>query len=218
MDCEEINLKLNGLTSNEDQHQLAVNEMIISMYTMNTDKFESTLDQCFQRWSADVVLKNVILEFLKKTGLQWKGRRQTEEHLAVTTIRNKISASIDKLNVNLSRRKSVLLFLPDSKQLDLVLLYTCFILRSKGYKVLYMGMDVTIPNLKMIFKSKQPDVAITYLPVKTKSFYNELSHWLSDQLPHSRFFIIPYPKDDLAFHSGNISVLSLEKVIEEFSE
>jgi DNA-binding transcriptional MerR regulator len=211
---EEINLKLNGLACEEDQHQRAVNDLVVSMYKMNTEIFEATIDYCLREWSADIVLKNVILEFLNKTGLKWQGNKQTEEHVPITIIRKKITSAIDQLKTNECREKSVLLFLPDSKQLDIILLYTHFLLRSKGFKVLYMGMDVTISNLKIMLEIKQPDAAITYLHNKSVNVYNEISTWITDQNLQTRMFIIPFPNDEIAYTKKNISVMPLENIMD----
>jgi MerR family transcriptional regulator, light-induced transcriptional regulator len=187
LSSEEITERLNKLVDDDSQKTIAVNKLLLHMFSMNTQAFEQLLDECFLTWPAESVVNDIILVFLQKTDLFWQGHRSTEEHLVVTIIRKKLMAAIEKLKVEATTNKLVVLFLPDTKQLDLALLHTYFRLKFQGVQVLYMGNDVSLLNLCNILEKIKPDYFYTYLSAKTHFSFYEFAEMISEIFPSSKF-------------------------------
>ncbi len=210
----EIKDKLNQFSNDDERQIIAINDLLIGMYTMDTHFFESVLEKCFLTWQVPTVINEIILPFLKKTDLFWKGNQLCEEHLVVTAIRRKLMFGIEKTESFINKNKTVLLFLPDTKQLDLGLLYTNYYLKSNGIQVIYMGNNVSINNLKTAFEKLKPDYLYTYLPKKTNFQTQALTQLLNECLPNSKLIITPY--DDILYstlQSENIMHMNYDSTL-----
>lgn len=190
---EEMAQKLKGLMSEEDRRRKAVFDLVGAMYQLDQHGFEFVLDNCFLTWPAQTVLQEVIFPFLIKTNLFWQGTRQTEEHLVVTITRQKMLCAIQELNVPLQKKATILLFLTDTKQLDLALLYACFFLRHQGHEVVYMGNDVSIDCLATALETINPAYLYTYLPQKNNFPFARLIAVLKEKQPRARLIVTVQP-------------------------
>lgn len=188
----EMESKIEHLTMDEDKQEKIINELILSMYTLNIHHFEHTLSYAYNNLPLDIFSNKIIFIFLHRTGLFWQGNKLTEEHFVVTAIRQKLMNCIEKTSKIENKKKKVLLFLSKGKQLDLALLYTNFFLKLNGFDVLYMGNDVSLNNLKEVFSVLQPDFIFTYAGTKNKYFINELSAYIKNASPYSKFIITIY--------------------------
>jgi len=172
---------LNRLPLAADQQKLLINRLLGAMYRMHIDVFEMLLQQAFSTWSLLEVADGIILPFLHKTHLLWKGTRSTEEHLVVTAIRKKMLGSIESLPQPRENEECILLFLPGTKSLDLALLYVCLQLRGAGRRVLYLGNDVSLENVVDVVKGYHPRHIYTYGNGKEKFDLSSLSYLLSKE-------------------------------------
>lgn len=211
---DELEQKIKGLVHSKGKQQKAVNDLIICMYQLDTEKFEMFFDTFLSVWSIDTVLTEIVYKFLQKTGLLWRGSRLTEEHFVVTALRSKIILGTEKAEVTERKNKKILLFIPEAGQLDLMLLYTKYILKIRGFQVLYMGNDISIDNLRPVIQLKQPNYIFTYLPKRTKFKLNELCTIMSELLPKSKLVIANNKESRaLKIDYGNVMQLDYEDAI-----
>jgi len=71
------------------------------------------------------------------------------------------------LDVELKEKKTICLFLPKDTQLDLLLLYLCFVLKEAGRRVLYLGADVSIKNPEELLNGRRPILCLLTCPKST---------------------------------------------------
>ena len=190
LSLEELSFKVAALPCNEDRQQRAINELVIAMYQLNIEGFEAILVNCYLMWPVDVVVHSIIYPFLKKVCLLSQGKLLNEEHFVVTNIRTKLCASIERIETKKNNGKSILLFLPDERQLDLLLLYFHCLLKLEGWKVFYMGINVSLKNLQELFINIKPDYILSYFPKKHSFSFNDCSATMKTLLPNSKFLVI----------------------------
>ncbi len=112
--------------------------------------------------------------------------------------------------------RTVLLFLTDPKQLDLALLCANFSLKMMGVKVVYMGTDISISNLKNVFEKITPHYLYTYLPKKNKFQIRELSVLLEEHAPQAKLIITtPREVDALPHTANNMLHLNYDGALEK---
>ena len=179
-----------SLDKDEQRFQKPLSDLIVAMYELDYEALSFILDSCLLTIESCEVMNKIVFPFLMKTGLIWNGSRLTEEHFAVTIMRNKLIRCIEEIGINQHPGKKILLFLPDTKQLDLLLLFTQFQLKKSGFAVIYMGYDVTMPNLETIIRLKKPHYIFTYLPQKTKFKIQTLSAIIESLAPATRCIIV----------------------------
>lgn len=195
---DEIESRINLLSSDEDRKQRVLNDLLIGMYSLDTAGFEQGLDNAFEGWTIQEAMEDIIFVFLKKIGLLWSGNRLTEEHFVVTSIRKKMMAAINITVPAMRKDRTVLLFLPEGRQLDLGLLYSHYLLKHHGLRVLDMGSDVSVSNLKAVFTRIKPDYIFTYLPERSRFRVEDLLPIVEDEAPQAKLIVAtyahPYPK------------------------
>lgn len=190
-----IEHKAENLPNDYNKWQKAINDLTISMYTKELESFEWLLDELLLKWPIEILVEKIIFPFLKITNLLWTGNKLFEEHLVVTASRKKLILAIESINTNIKKEKTVLLFLPDCKQLDLGLLYSNFNLKRKGIHVLYLGNDVTIDNLKIILQVQPPAYIFTYLHQNHHFQVEQLLDLMETYIPAAKLIIGNYSNE-----------------------
>jgi len=199
LNTEDLRNKISNLSYEKNKWQSAINDLIINMYTVEPDSFELILDELLLHWSIDILIEKIIFPFLAITHLLWTGNKLSEEHLVVTAIRKKLIFAIESTILETGKIKTVLLFLPDGKQLDLGLFYSYFFLKKRGIRVLYLGIDVTIKNLETIFQVKPPAYLFTYLQPNQHLFAKQLLESINFYAPNTILVIAKYGFDETPF-------------------
>ena len=179
MSDNDLEQKLKQLNDDSDRQQVAVNDLIMNMYSVDPESFQFLLDELLFTWAINMLVEKVLFPFLKITNLLWIGHKRIEEHLVVTAIRKKLILAIETLTITVKSNKRVLLFLPDTKQLDLGLLYGNYYLKRRGVQIIYLGNDITIQNLKTFFYVYTPAYLFTYLPNNNRVLIKELLDCIS---------------------------------------
>ena len=205
-----------GLLSNENNKwQKAINDLTINIYTLEPESFEWVLNQLLLNWSIEILIEKIIFPFLKITRLLWIGNKLCEEHLVVTAIRKKLILAIESVGAIAKGDKTVLLFLPDAKQLDLGLLYSNYFLKRRGVHVLYMGTDVTIQNLKSIFHVHPPTYVFTYLQQNNQFPIGQLLECMNLYAPDAKLLIGEYSCEHTSpIFSGNLVQMNYAEALD----
>jgi DNA-binding transcriptional MerR regulator len=183
LDTDSVSGKAKSLTEAEARHGFLVNQLIVSMNHSDTDSFEDTLDNCVYEWGIQTSIEEIILPFMYKVGLLSYYSNRGEVHFVVTAIRNKLILGIEKVVQAQLARKKALLFLPKDEHFDLILLYLNYQLKKAGYKVLYLGTNVSEASLKEVILEKSPEVLYTYIVPSTKTKGKSTTSFLKTEFP-----------------------------------
>ncbi len=172
MDIEEINQKLYSLSHGQAQQDLIINELISFMVDLDLDSFEEILDRQIREKGIEKIINDIIFPFLQKIGILWvtNNINPAQEHLVTNIIRQKILVGIDTTVSQIKSNKIALLFLPEGEYHELGLLYVYYLLKTKGVKVLYLGADVPLDDLRFVVKAKKPDYLYTHLTAVADNF------------------------------------------------
>ena len=197
------------LKQDHERMQRAIGELIICMHKMDIAGFETQLDDCFLSWPAATVIDEVIFPFLSKVGLLCKGRQLSEEHLVVTAIRKKLLWSIERLEMTRPNAKSILLFLSNERQLDLLLLYLYYHLKKDGWEVIYLGVNISLKNLEELLSLKQTDFLLTYPSQRHTICLDELSTRMKKLAPETKLLVVDTSKLDAQPAYENITTASI---------
>lgn len=163
------------LKTSEAKYVACINELIINMYSGNTEQFELLLNSSITNHGIDNTIQQVIVPFLEKVDLLSYEDTSIEVHFAVTVIRKKIIVGIESVGTPRTENKPVLLFLPKDEHYDLVLLYLVYMLKLQGIPVLYLGTNISNANLERVIQTKSPEVIYTYFSPK---FVKNLDRYL----------------------------------------
>ncbi len=195
---------IKSLLEDHSKWQKSINELTVCMYMPDPTCFEEVLDQLFLTWPIDVVMEKIIFPFLSTTALLWTGTKVYEEHIVVTSIRKKLFLAIETLPDTSKSTESILLFLPDNKQLDLGLLYCNYFLKRRGMHVIYFGIEVSFQHLQQFLTLHAPRYIFTYLPQITHFPITKLLECMEQHAPQAKFIIGEYAIDRAPVSSTNL--------------
>ncbi len=160
----EMNARVLELTAEDEAPRADLENLILAMTDLDEERFERILSHLVLRLGFEQAIYKVLIPFLGRVGVLWQvgAVRPGQEHFVSGLIRQKLITAIDAL-VPLARtnRRTVVLFLPEGELHELGLLFSQYIAKKAGHKVIYLGQNVPLPDLLAIVKRHQPDVLIT---------------------------------------------------------
>ncbi|HEX6180022.1 MAG TPA: MerR family transcriptional regulator [Chitinophagaceae bacterium] len=172
MSPEELSKKVLELTHPGAAQERLIHDLVRSMIDIDMELFESALDNFIYSKGIDKTITEIIFPFLERVGLLWMTSHihPGQEHLVSNIIRQKILVGIESVLPVTKAKKLVLLFLPEGEHHELGLMYTYYLLKVRGARLLYLGADVPFEDLVMVAKLKEPDYIYTHLTSKPRNF------------------------------------------------
>jgi MerR family transcriptional regulator, light-induced transcriptional regulator len=185
MKPDEMQDKIITLSNAEAQQERLINNLIQCMVDLNMERFEKQLDDHIKSRGIDKTIIQLVFPFLEKIGILWITNHinPAQEHLVTNIIRQKLLVGIESAYTHLSKDKTVLLFLPEGEHHELGLLYTYYLLKSRGIKVLYLGANVPLKDLEFVATLKKPDYLYTHLTSSANFNFEKFLNFLQLRLP-----------------------------------
>lgn len=192
MPLPEIEQKLISLNSAEAHAEIAVNKLVELMITMDVAAFEKQLDHHIRNKGIEKTISQLIFPFLEKIGILWvtSNINPAQEHLVSNIIRQKLIMGIESASPLTQSDRTALLYLPEGEHHELALLYLHYLLKTKGFRVYYLGSNVPLKDLVFVTKHKRPAVIYTHVTASPKGFNPEkYCNQFHSQLPDSKLII-----------------------------
>ena len=162
-DVSEVSL---GLDAELDVLTLAVIEM-------DEYKFSRILDNHIKQLGFEEAMIEVVYPFMEKLSLLWLtgSIRPVQENFITLVIRNKLIAAIENLPIIHDRKATkFLLYLPKDEQQELSLLFMQYILKKRRFRVVNLGANMAMIDLKDACQIHHPEYIFTIL---SESFNKE---------------------------------------------
>lgn len=188
---------LNGQTA-KDFYSLQVNAMVLSMLELDESLFEKSFSGCVLRYGLENTILQVVYPFLKKVGMMWciNEVSPAQEHFTSNLIKQKLHTAIDGLlpATKINEEQIFLLFLAEYEDHELGLLLAHFLLKSEGYKVIYLGAGVPYADLEKIVQIANPSNLLTFFVIpKPVSQTQEYIDLLSANFPDKNVYLAGNP-------------------------
>lgn len=148
-----------------------IDEIIEAIIVQDETKLEELIEKQITLLGFELTINSIIRPTFSQIGLLWQTGTidTTQEHFFSAYIRNKIIVATSKLSAP-TKQHSFILFLPDGELHELGLLFFNYIIKSMGFKVIYLGQAVPVEDLKMYHSIKDFDIIVT---VKTNFILEE---------------------------------------------
>lgn len=172
MQPEEINKHILSLGDPEAIQERMVNELVQHMVDMDIEKFEKILSGYIVARGIERTVMQIIFPFLEKIGILWQTGHINpgQEHLVTNVIRQKLIVAIDNCKPLMTNDTSFLLFLPEGEHHELGLLFTCYMMKSRGFRVIYLGANVPVQDVAHLIELKKPDYNFIHLTATCLNF------------------------------------------------
>lgn len=150
-----------------------IRAMVIAMIEMDEEKFEKLFSNQVLSHGLEATMVNIVFPFLQHIGILWVTStiNPAQEHFISNLIRQKLVVAIDGLsNQPKKDHKKFILFLPEGELHEIGLLFSAFLVKARGHKVIYLGQSLPLADLVAVQHHTQSDVLLTII---TSSPYRE---------------------------------------------
>lgn len=188
----EIEKLLDSVELQDGKFTPHVNALVLAMMEFDEAGFEKVYSLASLMLGLKSAMIHIIYPFLIKIGLMWTVWKSNpgQEHFASNIIRKKLFSAIDHLSVSQSKNETFLLFLPEGEDHEISLLFSYYLLRSEGFKTVYLGQNLPFESLEIVAEVCKPDHLLTFFI--TKSSKAKLSNYvdkLASSFPETTIFI-----------------------------
>lgn len=170
--------------------------LVVAMIELDELKFDKLLSSSIIKFGFEQAVLQVIYPFFERVGLLWQvgSISPAQEHFMSNLIRQKLIVAIDSLAMGIANdSKTFLLFLPEGEWHEIGLLFSCYILRKRGYKVVYLGQSVPYDNLKEVVNLRNCNVLLTqFISAITDEGLQDYINRLSFDFPEMSIFMGGY--------------------------
>lgn len=196
MEQRELVEKVAAISSVNDLSGTQLDALTISMIEMDEFKFERIITANIEHIGFERTMLEIIYPFLDKLGVLWLtgSINPVQENFISYLIRQKIISAIDRTPYpHFGEQRKFIIYLPEGERQELSILFMHYLLKSRNNKVIYLGQDISIQDLKDAFKIHEPDFIFTMI---TESFAKESVQTYVDKLaacfPSARILISGY--------------------------
>lgn len=168
--------------------QAKINSLIIAMLEFDEVRFEKVFNTSLIRRGLENTIIEVIEPFVHRMGLMWRTGEvnNAQEHFIYYLVRQKIMVAIDALPLANPNEEKYVLFLPESEFRDLLILFSVYIIKSRGKRVVYLGQDVPFEDLVSVCQITEPETMMTFINAPTsrelaQDYINKLGQAFSKQ-------------------------------------
>jgi len=170
-DQEELARKVMEVSMVTNGHDSQIESLVVAMIELDEAKFEKLLNISILKEGFEKSVYHVLYPFFERVGVLWQAGsiNPAHEHFITNLVRQKIYVAIDSIPIPAGQDvKKFLLYLPEWELHELGLLVYDYMIKSRGFKVIYLGANVPEDDVYAVSDFILPDYMLT-------SFSNSVS-------------------------------------------
>lgn len=186
--------------------------LIKSMIELNEVQFEKVINTSSLKYGFEQTMLNILIPFLQKIGIMWRVGESNifQEHFVTNIIRKKILAAVDGYSVDCNPgADDYLLYLPEGELHEIGLLFSNYILKVRGKRVIYLGQMVPMDDVISYCNKYTPKFVLTFFTAaySLDSIYSYLDK-LSLQIGETNILLAGAQTRDITIRWKNVSLLT----------
>ncbi|MFY0607344.1 MAG: MerR family transcriptional regulator [Cyclobacteriaceae bacterium] len=223
MEASDMQSEVLKLTEKSLKYPEQVHALTLSMIDMDEARFEKLISTNILRLGFEKTMINIIYPFLSKIGILWQtgAINPAQEHFISNLIRQKLIVAIDGQAIEVSSTaKKFILYLPEGEMHELSLLFSNYLISSRGHKCIYLGQSLPFEDLKHVYEIHKADYIVSALtsvpgPAEIQPFVDRLA----DAFPEAQVLLSGYQTigQDLQCKS-NVTLLTRNEQLLELLE
>lgn len=207
---EEIRAEVLRVTDESDVLDDQIHALTLCLINMDEDRFEEIISAQILKNGFERTMFELIYPFMSRIGVLWQTDTITpaQEHFISNLVRQKLIVAIDGL-AKVSGGRTFLLFLPEGELHEISLLFSNYLIKADGHRVVYLGQSTPSADLLSVYQLHQPDYLLTVLtsspsPEETQDYINSLSA----RFPAARILMSGYQVIGRGLHfPANVQVM-----------
>jgi len=196
MGDDEILEKVAAISEINFENDVQLDALTLSMIEMDEYKFDRIISTNIQQLGFERTMIEVIYPFLDKLGLLWLtgSINPVQENFMSYLIRQKIISAIN--NEPIAQGKDIpkfLIYLPEGESQELSLLFMHYLLKSRKFKVVYIGNYISLTDLKDAYQIHRPEFIYTIISETfTKPLVKDYVDSLATTFPDTQILLSGY--------------------------
>ena len=174
-------------------HDSQIESLAVAMIEMDEARFEKLLNMAILKEGFENCVYKVLYPFFERVGVLWQAGsiNPAHEHFITNLVKQKIYVAIDSIPVPTGPEvKKFLLFLPEWELHELGLLVYDYMIKSQGFKVIYLGQNVPEDDVYAVSDFIDPDYFLTaFSNSVAKEKLESYIQRLAERFPKKKFFI-----------------------------
>jgi methanogenic corrinoid protein MtbC1 len=161
MTREEVQRRTVHISENNSSYQNQVQSLTNAMIAFDEKEFNKILSINILKLGMMETMTEIIFPFLQHVGILWLSgsTNVAHEHFITHLVKQRLYVSIDQITTPIMPgAKKFILFLPNSENHELSLLFASYILKTRGHEVIYVGSSTPVDDLNHLCKVHKPDV------------------------------------------------------------
>jgi DNA-binding transcriptional MerR regulator len=140
-----------------------IERLIVSTVNFDQASIHTALNNAIENFGFEKTFANVIFPFFEKIGYYWQVGSifPAQEHYISNLIRQKLISEMDRLSAQTTRDETILFFLHENERHELSLLFYSLLALKTGFKVIYLGQNVPLDDLRSLQLKKKSDLIFT---------------------------------------------------------
>ncbi|MDN4165518.1 MerR family transcriptional regulator [Cytophagales bacterium LB-30] len=195
MSEKEMGEEILHLTQKSLKYEEQIHAITLSMIEMDEAKFDKIISTNLLKIGFEATMINILYPFLSKLGVLWQtgSINPAQEHFISNLIRQKIVVAIDGQDAPPIDAPRFILYLPETELHEISLLFSAYLLKSRGMRVVYLGQSLPFHDLVSAHKVYQPQYMLTFLTTYPGSAnVQEYIYRLSNTFPDTDLVLSGY--------------------------
>jgi MerR family transcriptional regulator, light-induced transcriptional regulator len=216
---EEINETVNKIEIGDANYSTYLQKLLQAAINFNEASFLETINKLIQTIGFEKTVTEVCYPYLMRVGLLWDTNRviPAQEHFSSYIIQNRIISETEVYSARQNESPEIILFCPENEHHELPLLYLNYLLRKNGWRVLYLGKDIKLIDLKEAAKIE--GIKYLYLHLVTNFtglFVDDYFENLRKTFPDKKIFASGKGIEQSQRSFVDIKLLRTDKEIHQF--
>jgi len=161
---EEIAQNISKLNDSPADTESYLENLVLAMIEFDEQKFEKILSHAIIQMGFEDTIIHIVSPFFIRVGIMWQTGtiNPAQEHFVSNLIRQKLFVAIDsQMSGDSTNMKTFLLYLPEGELHELNLIFSNYMIRKRGHRVIYLGPNVPFNDLVEIDRFKPSDYLMT---------------------------------------------------------
>jgi DNA-binding transcriptional MerR regulator len=178
---EEVANRVAEISENNGSQNAQIDALTLAMIDLDEQGFEHVFSAYVWEHGFERTMLELIYPFLDKLNVLWLTNSISPAHekFVGNLIRRKLMSAIDKESVQLPKdAKTFVLYTPENESQELTLLFVQYLLRTRQLKVVYLGANTSLNDLRDACQPLRPDFVFTILqePLTRQTIQSYVDH------------------------------------------
>ncbi|HLF34227.1 MAG TPA: MerR family transcriptional regulator [Cyclobacteriaceae bacterium] len=164
MCSEEMQKEIVKLTEERLTFPEKIRSLTLAMIDCDEERIEKIMTSNIRKYGLELTMTSLIFPFMTRLGIMWQTGSvfSSQEHFISNLVSRKLQVAIDITRQQAKENgKKFILFLPEGELHELSLLYSYYLLKVRGQRIIYLGQNTPLRDIRVIADPLEPDFILT---------------------------------------------------------